>query len=525
MPSISSTISFEQDDLPPLSRPWKKLITVGRAYELLRTDLRRQLDRAQREVGWAYCRFHALFHDDMAVVKSNRQGEIRYQWRTVEEIYDTLLDVGLRPFVELNPMPKALASGDQTIFWYAMNVTPPGDYSQWEDLVEAFARRCLNRYGRREIRKWYFELWNEPNLPGFWSGDFDGYIRLYEHTVSALRRVDPQLRVGGPATAGAAWIPEFLEACHGKNLPVNFVSTHRYPQDAFTPIGGKKPAGWDIEKDFDNSFRRVKADVRASAYPDAEIHWTEWNCQAATNPDGVTWGQNKFVESCYAASFIARHCIELDATCDSMGWWALSDIFEEAGPQLHPFNCGYGLLSVDGLAKASYNAFRFLNEMEGKRMNIVMDGTVPEGCGAAATMENEMLRVLIWNHPHLAQGSAPTWKVQVVSPGSDGIASIRRIAPGAGSPVETWQAMGCPHTLTPHTAAILESASRPGVEVLDAVMKDGRAIHSLEVEPYTVALFEWSPREPVAIGKGMQAYGKEGHNPDQLEILLSGNSG
>jgi xylan 1,4-beta-xylosidase len=508
----------------PLTRPWKRLITVGRAYELLRTDLRRQLDRAQREIGWEYCRFHALFHDDMAVVKMNQEGHVRYQWRTVEEVYDTLLDVGLRPFVELNPMPKALASGDQTIFWYGMNVTPPKDYDQWEDLVETFARRCLSRYGRHEIRKWYFELWNEPNLPGFWAGNFVDYMRLYEHTVAALKRIDPHLRVGGPATAGAAWIPEFLNACAERGLPADFVSTHRYPQDAFTPIGGDKPDGWDIDRHFDESFETVQQQVRVSPFPDAEIHWTEWNCQAATGAATVSWGQNRYVESSYAASFIARHCIELDSTCDSMGWWALSDIFEEAGPQLHPFNCGYGLLSVDGLAKASYNAFRFLREMEGDRLGLTTRDGIPDGCGAVATFEDGVVRVLIWNHPRLVEREVSSWNVRIESPGNNGFASVKVIAPGNGSPVETWQAMGCPHTLTRHAQSVLEAASQPKTDLVNEIsLGEGCSGYALTLEPWSVALLEWSPAEPVAIGKGMQAYGKASDESGNLESLLSGN--
>lgn len=503
----------------PLNRPWKKLITVGRAYELLRTDLRKHLDKAQREIGWEYCRFHALFHDDMAVVKKVKD-DIRFQWRTIGEIYDTLLDVGLRPFAELNPMPNALASGERTIFWYKMNVTPPKDFAEWENLIEEYARFCIRRYGRAEVRKWYFELWNEPNMPGFWTGGFDGYVKLYEHTVAALHRVDRNLRVGGPATAGADWIPEFAGLCAKRGLPVDFFSTHRYPQDAFTPIGGERPAGFDIEKDFDDSFRRVRDDVKSSAYPDAEIHWTEWNCQAATGPDEVSWGFNRYVESSYAGSFIARHCTELDNACDSMGWWALSDIFEEPGPQLHPFNCGYGLISVDGLAKASYNAFSFLNQMDGDLLEVDLGEDAPEGCGGIACESQGVTRLLLWNHPALSNPNAPVWKSRVASPDAEALSTIRVIERGKGSVVEVWEQIGCPANLNKQTHALLEAASQPGCRLLPQENSE----HPFALAPYSVALCEWTAKEPMAIGKGMQAYGKSAKKQDEdiLETLLSG---
>src|ERR1035437_10330692 len=52
----------------PLGKPWKNAIAVGRAYELLRDDVQSDLAMLQRTIGYRYCRFHGLFHDEMAVV-------------------------------------------------------------------------------------------------------------------------------------------------------------------------------------------------------------------------------------------------------------------------------------------------------------------------------------------------------------------------------------------------------------------------------------------------------------------------
>ena len=154
----------------PLRQPWRELITVGRAYDLLRADLLDHLEWLQKEIGYRYCRFHALFHDDMGVVKRAANGAITYHWHHLDKVYDALLARGLKPFVELNSMPAALASGDATIFYYRMNITPPRDWDEWGALIEAFARHCIERYGLDEVRSWYFEVWNEPNLSGFWTG-------------------------------------------------------------------------------------------------------------------------------------------------------------------------------------------------------------------------------------------------------------------------------------------------------------------------------------------------------------------
>lgn len=148
--------------------------------------------------------FHAIFDDDMNVVVRRKDGTLAFQWYQVDQVYDALLKMGIRPFVELNPMPKELASGTQTMFGYKMNVTPPKSYQEWSALIEAFASHLIVHYGAEEVRQWYFEVWNEPNLKGFWSGSKEGYFKLYAASAFALKKVDKQLRIGGPASATGA---------------------------------------------------------------------------------------------------------------------------------------------------------------------------------------------------------------------------------------------------------------------------------------------------------------------------------
>ncbi|MCB8988772.1 MAG: hypothetical protein H6661_13610 [Ardenticatenaceae bacterium] len=157
--------------------------------------------------------------------------------RNVDRIYDFLLALGVRPFVELSFMPEALASGSQTVFNYVNHVSPPKDYAEWGKLIHKFVAHCVDRYGLEEVRRWYFEVWNEPNLDSFWAGSQADYFNLYRTTVETIKEIDADLRVGGPATAKNEWIPEFLEFCARNNLPVDFVSTHHYPTDAFGAPG------------------------------------------------------------------------------------------------------------------------------------------------------------------------------------------------------------------------------------------------------------------------------------------------
>jgi xylan 1,4-beta-xylosidase len=123
-------------------------------------------------------------------------------------------------------MPRALASGGKTTFHYRANVTPPQDHGRWAELVGSLVKHWLNRYGRDEVRQWHFEVWNEPNWEQFWTGGQMGYFELYQHTVEVIKALDPELKVGGPASAQNEWIPEFLDYCQRTGTAVDFISTH-----------------------------------------------------------------------------------------------------------------------------------------------------------------------------------------------------------------------------------------------------------------------------------------------------------
>ena len=213
----------------PTSQVYRQCIGAGRANEGLRADWQRQLTYTQQKCGFQYIRMHGLFTDDMGVYREDKFGHPVYNWQYVDRLYDFLLSIHIRPFVELGFMPGALASGQQTIFWWRGNVTPPKDYDKWHDLVAAAVRHWTERYGQNEVKNWYFEVWNEPNLKGgFWTGNQQDYFKLYTASATAVKSVSPQYRVGGPATAGNGWITDFIRYCTNIHVPVDFVSTHTY---------------------------------------------------------------------------------------------------------------------------------------------------------------------------------------------------------------------------------------------------------------------------------------------------------
>lgn len=475
---------------------------MGRAYDLLRSDLLDHLRWLQKEVGFHTCRFHAVFHDDMAVVRRHRDGSLVYQWHHVDKVYDALLALGLRPFVELNPMPAALASGTETMFHYKMNITPPRRWEEWGDLVRAFATHCVERYGLPEVSRWNFEVWNEPNLSGFWSGTKEDYFQLYAHAARALKQVDAGLKVGGPASSKAHWLADLIDFCARERVPIDFISTHLYPQDEFVEFENRAASPHAAGAFFQDVVRAAKRTVECSAMPALPIHWTEWNTQLASGAGDVTWAENRYVDSLHGASFIARQMVELDDAAETFTYWVASDIFEEGPIPLSPFSHTYGLLTIHGIPKATANAFRFLERMRGPRL--AMSGEFPEFCGGVSTREGGSVHLLLWNDAPPEIANAHTWADVVCVDGCTGdswVATGSHIRVGAGSAFEIWESLGRPVDLSPAQLALLKACSEPAAEAMRLTAHEGRVEFPFRLQPNEVMHFEFRQSATAAVPK------------------------
>jgi xylan 1,4-beta-xylosidase len=260
-----------------LDTMFKECIGAGRANEGLRADWQQQLAYVKNECGFKYIRMHGLLIDDMAVYSEDNKGNPKYNYMYVDALFDFLHSIGIKPFVELGFMPSALASGNKTIFWWRGNVTPPKDYDKWQALIRNLVQHFTDRYGAEEVKTWYFEVWNEPNLDGFWAGSQDEYFKLYKYSVNAVKSVNPNYRVGGPGTAGAAWESEMIDFCVKNNLPIDFVSTHSYGvgQGFLDEFGN---SGTVLSKDImsvSGDVLQSRKEISASTKPNLELHYTE----------------------------------------------------------------------------------------------------------------------------------------------------------------------------------------------------------------------------------------------------------
>lgn len=477
----------------PTNRMPEFCVGAGRANEGLRADWQRQLKRAHDACGFRYIRFHGLFCDDMGVYFEDKAGRPIYNWQYVDELFDFIESIGMKPFIELGFMPSALASGPQTIFWYKANVTPPKDYAKWEGLVAAFVQHVTERYGRDEVRQWYFEVWNEPNLTGFWIGTTGGktdaefapiaraeYYKLYAASARAVKSIDPAYRVGGPATAGEGWIDETLAYCAEHQLPLDFVSTHSYATTSgYLDENGNAGTVFSPDRHaITAGVKAVRAKIDRSSCAGLELHYTEWS-SSYTPADPIH-------DSYHSAAFILDKMRHIGRAATSMSYWTFTDIFEEAGPRRRPFHGGFGLLNYQGLAKPAFFAFEFLHRLGGTELDCRdPDAYVCRGEGGA-------VQALFWDFTITNVGSKLNDQVfyaedQPAKPKGSAELRLTDLKPGAYRLTATkvgyrandvqsaWRDLGSPDQLTRAQVAELRGASsgKPTVDETITVGADG----------------------------------------------------
>ena len=355
----SRTIAVDlKDSTGPVDRFFD--LSVGSDYPgtLIRNDSQAQLKTTVDETGFRYIRFHAIFHDVLGTVRIEN-GKTVYNWSKIDQLYDDLLARHIRPFVELGFTPQALATSDNHVFYWNGNTSHPRP-DGWRDLVDAYIRHIEKRYGKDEVRTWFFEVWNEPNLSGFWEGaDQKAYLELYDLTSKTIKSIDPGLRVGGPSTAGAAWVPEFLTHVKQSGVAVDFVTTHTYGvQGGFLDENGVQDTKLDPSPDaILGDVRRVRQQISDSPYPGLPLYFTEWST-SYTPRDSVH-------DSYISAPYILTKLKGSQGLLQGMSYWTYTDLFEEPGPPTAPFQGGFGLLNPQGIRKPAYFAYKYLHALQG----------------------------------------------------------------------------------------------------------------------------------------------------------------
>jgi len=497
---ITADYQLEKGTMPGVFR---ECVGAGRAAEGLRADWQAQLKRAHEEIGFRSIRFHGVLSDDMGVYSETRAGEPVYNFQYVDKLYDAILALGMKPYVELSFMPAALASGKKTMFWWKANVTLPKSMERWDELITRLATHLTERYGEKEVKQWCFEVWNEPDYAGFFEPSEEtrrqtDYFDLYAHTARAIKAVNPGYRVGGPATSNTNWVRPFLEFAGGK-VPVDFISFHAYGLGG--GIGGidefgdqlhylsddlHQPAAWAVSQ---------RAVIDATPLAKLPIHLTEWSTSYSS--------RDPVHDAYFSAPYILEQYKAAGDVPAIMSYWVFSDIFEEGGPPPTPFHGGFGLLNLQGIRKPAYFAFQFLNRLGPTELRNA------DAASWVTRDEAGNIQILVWDLTNPAGGSANQAVFRKINePKSKGNVTITISHMPAGDYRCTrWQVgyekndaysvylkMGAPRQLTREQEGALQKAAAGEPEAQTEIRIDGTFTQTVALRENDVILLTLTRR-------------------------------
>lgn len=484
------TIVVPDQSAGRLSSAWRHCVGTGRFDLALRRDYQDSLALIQREIGFRHIRGHGLLSDGVGIHQPYEYGgvrHVRHSFTYVDQVIDSYLELGIRPFVELGFMPSGLASGDQTVFWWGGNVTPPHSWTEWADLVRATVTHLVDRYGLDEVRGWPIEVWNEPNLTEFWAGaDRNAYHHLYEVTARTVKEVDASLQVGGPAISPGSdeWMVRFAEFVTDRCVPVDFLSRHAYSSGPaqHVPFGvyqTLEPATALLEQ-----FARPRRQLQGSPLAQLPVHITEFN--SSYRPD------NPIHDTAFHAAYLAPVVAAGGDLVDSFSYWTFSDMFEEAGIPTSLFHGGFGLLTHRQIKKPTYHLYAFMARMGPEILARGTDHLVTRDASGRIT-------VLVWAPVDVSdvEGSPDRHPVHLSIPlaaqeSTSAFVLRSSVHEEAGNAWAAWQAMGRPRSPRSGQLDALRELAEPVRSQRSLPVAGGRVELDITLARHEVTLLEIS---------------------------------
>ncbi|MFW6022949.1 MAG: GH39 family glycosyl hydrolase [Halanaerobiaceae bacterium] len=456
--------------IPTSGRPFKNNVSycvgTGRMGLALQKEYIDHLEVVQQSINFKYIRGHGLFCDDVGIYREYEiDGEVKsfYNFTYLDRIIDSYLENNIRPFLELGFMPEKLKTGDQAVFYWQGNVTSPASYEKWAELIIATFEHLIDKYGREEVVAWPVEVWNEPNIP-FWAGTMEEYFKLYDYSAQAVKKVDSQIRVGGPSICGVEtekWLRSFFEHCIENNSPLDFITRHCYTANQPTECGHYtyhtlNDPTYMIEELKET--RQIMEDYPLTA--DMPLHITEFN--------------SSYVPNCpvhdtdFHAAYIARILSEAGEYADSYSYWTFSDVFEEKDIPKSVFHGGFGLVALNSIKKPTFYTFEFFanagSELLFRDNNLIV------------TKKEDRYVIIGWNWHNMRDGEKAkdqSYTLQLPSLGKQAISVKKEVGGKNANPLQTWSNLGKPRILDNEQLDILRSAAEPLQTDESLIEKDG----------------------------------------------------
>lgn len=527
--SVMQTLNAQIIDVrvktEPFTHYWSVGVGAGRANEGLRAGWLEHLQLVKKNCGFRYVRMHGLFHDDMFVYFRKPDGKVVYNWQYIDELYDRMLAIGVKPFVELGFFPKDMAAeNSKTQMWWKGYVSVDrNNFGKWHDLIKAFTQHIVDRYGINEVLTWYFEVWNEPNLTGtggFFHGTKSDYFRLYKEAVTAIKSIDERLKVGGPATSNfiadhrhdgeildhsqsrfytqeeinkqqwkVVWIEDFLHYCEKENLPVDFISTHPYPTDyALDPETGRGKGAIRYVHSLKDDIQWLRQQLADSKYPEAEIHLTEWS----TGPNS----RDRMHDILPPAAYIIKTNLDCIGLANSLMYWTFTDVFEEKGGGEEIFHGGFGMINFQGLVKPSFHAYRMLNQLGDEKIYykdpLFISRSSKTGKLSAIAFnypkEYEQTVPSMQNFTNYMNASSKTLDIVLEGLNPNACFEIEVLDKMHGNVYDAYLNMGAPHSPNIREIEFLRQKAWDTVKEIVKVDEDGRLILKRDIDPWSCIL-------------------------------------
>ena len=461
-------------------------VGTGRMGLALQKEYQDQLAMVQELCGFKHIRGHGLFSDDMSIYQPYQDAagnwHDAYCFTYLDRVMDSYLALGIKPFLELGFMPERMASGTQTIFYWKGNTTPPKNDAAWANMIKATLRHLADRYGEEEVSAWPCEVWNEPNLPGFWeNADEAKYHHLYEISALAVKEALPGMKVGGPAICGGStsldWVRNFLTFCRDKRLPLDFVTRHAYmgntPEHKGRYLYHEMRSVEDIMEEMQATREIIDSFPEYRGMP---MHITEFN--TSYNPFCPIHDTN--LNAAYVAGLLAR----LGDVAASYSYWTFGDVFEEQGVPSRPFHGGFGMVANQMIPKPTLWTFAFFNGLRGE--TVYRDEHVVLTRRADGSYEG-----VAWN---LCRENREPLTLALNVPGEGRYALLTRtVDEEVSNPLKAWHEMGEPASLTREQLSFLRQAGQPCCASESVTAEAGSAAITLTLRENAVTHFVLVP--------------------------------
>ncbi|NTV91140.1 MAG: helix-turn-helix domain-containing protein, partial [Clostridiales bacterium] len=493
-----------------LNHTFKNFTSVGRARDILLQEIQEVLKTAQKEIGYKYIKFHHLLDDELMVYDENNYGEVVLNFEYIDKIFDFLLSIKLKPFVNFCFMPKKLAKNpNKTVFYNPVNTSEPKDMQKWNILITELTWHLIRRYGEEEVTSWLFGVWNEPDTPPSLFGFEEpfAYLDLYLNTYRSVKSVHPSLMFGTPTLTNQSiekgiWPSKFNSFCRENNCEPDFINFHFYPhtKDLFLSLldPQEQYSSTDTNPARLGQFIGIfKAYLKESRHEKKPVYLTEWN--------STSCHRDLLNDTCFKSAYIAKNILENYDSLDSFGYWLLSDLHEEFRISRDVFHGGLGLFTNTGIKKPAYYAFFFLNKLG--------DTLISKGEGYFITKKHSSIRMMLYNYSHYSDLYASgemfdmtftdrytpfgnparkEFSINLINlPEGDYSVSEYIVSQKYGSPFDTWVEMGAQPLATQEEIELLRMRSAPMLNKSAMKVSGDHALQYLaELDPLEIRYVE-----------------------------------